>query len=64
MQNPIPKSRQSSIISEEPGDLSEKLKTLTTIIEFNIFCWTFAPVLYLQMSTKGCSRIFVFLFKS
>ena len=26
MQNPIPKSRQSSIISEKPGDLSEKLK--------------------------------------
>ena len=29
MQNPIPKFRKSSIISEKPGYLSEKLKTLT-----------------------------------
>ena len=42
MQNPIPKFRQSSIISEKPGYLFEKLKTPTpswapTTIEFNIF---------------------------
>ena len=30
MQNPIPKLRQSSIISKKPGLLSEKLKTLTS----------------------------------
>ena len=30
MENPIPKLRQSSIISEEPGILSEQLKTLTS----------------------------------
>ena len=30
MQNPIPKFRQGSIISEKPGYLSEKLKTLTS----------------------------------
>ena len=28
MQNPIPKFRQSPIISEKPGYFSEKLKTL------------------------------------
>ena len=28
MQNPIPKLRQTSIISKKPGFLSEKLKTL------------------------------------
>ena len=30
MQNSIPKFRESSIISEKPGYLSEKLKTLTS----------------------------------
>ena len=30
LQNLIPKFRQSSIISEKPGFLSEKLKTLTS----------------------------------
>ena len=30
MQNPIPKLRRTSIISKEPGFLSEKLKTLTS----------------------------------
>ena len=29
MQNPTQKSRQSSIVFEKPGILSEKLKTLT-----------------------------------
>ena len=55
MQNPIPKLRQTSVISKKPGFLSEKLKTLTssTTIEFNIFYWNFAHVFYLLMSTKG-----------
>ena len=30
MQNPIQKFRQSSIVSEKPGILSENLKTLTS----------------------------------
>ena len=30
MQSPIPKLRQASIISEKPGFLSVKLKTLTS----------------------------------
>ena len=30
MQNPIPKFRQNSIISEKPGYFSKKLKTLTS----------------------------------
>ena len=29
-------------------------------IDFNIFCWNFAHVSYLPMSTKGCSRLFLF----
>ena len=58
MQNPIPKLRQTSIISKKPGFLSEKLKTLTSSIEFNtlefnIFCWNFTHVFYLVMSIKG-----------
>ena len=59
MQNPIPKFRQSSIISEKPGYLSEKLKTLISS-KFIIFCWNFAHVSYLTMSTKVCSDFFSF----
>ena len=61
MQNPILKFRQSSIVFETPGFLSEKLKTLTS---FNyhwvqiFFCWNFAHVSYLPMSTKGCWDFF------
>ena len=46
MQNPIPKFRQSSIISEKPHYLSEKLKTLTTS-NYQIFCRRFTHVSYL-----------------
>ena len=62
MENSIPKLRQTSIISEKPGFLTEKLKTwkrAPTAIEFNIFCWNFAHVFYLVMSTKGCVGFFV-----
>ena len=51
MQNPIQKFRQSSIVFEKPGILSENLKTY-------IFCWNFAHVFYLPMSTKGCVGFF------
>ena len=66
MQNRIPKFRQSSIISEKRGHLSEKLKiwrALTTT-EFSIFCWNFAYVSYLTIFTKGCLGFFYILFRS
>ena len=34
-----------------------------TTIEFNTFCWNFAHVFYLVMSTKGCVGFF-YLFRS
>ena len=57
MQNAIQKFRQSSIVFEKPGILSENLKT---ILQFNIFCWNFAHVFYLPMSTKRCVGFFLF----
>ena len=62
MQNPTPKFRQSSIISEKPGYLSEnwKLQQAPTAIKFNIFCWNFAHVAYLTMCTKGFLGLFLF----
>ena len=35
-----------------------------TTITFNIFCWNFAHVSYLTMSTKGCLGFFFILFRS
>ena len=57
MQNPVQKLRQTAIVVEKPGILSEKLKTLTspTTVEYNNFCWNFVHVSSLPMSTKGCS---------
>ena len=62
MQYLIPKLRQICIISKKPGFLSEKLKTLRapSTIGFNNFCWNFAHVLYLVMSTKECVRFLLF----
>ena len=62
MQNPIQKFKQSSIVFEKPGILSENLKTLTSsnYLQFNIFCWNFTHVSYLPMSTKGCLGFFLF----
>ena len=58
MQNPILKFRQSSIISEKPGYLSEKLETLmSSNQEFNIFS-EILHVSDLTVSTKGCLRFF------
>ena len=59
MQNPMKQFRQSSIVFEKPGILSENLKTPTTL-QFNIFCWNFRHVSYLSMSTKGCAGFFLF----
>ena len=35
-----------------------------TTIKFNIFCWNFAHVFVLRISTKWCVRIFFILFRS
>ena len=62
MQKSLPKFKQSSIISEKPGYLSEKLEIwrAPTTTKFNIFCWNFAHVSYLTMFTKVCSGFFKF----
>ena len=52
MQNLIQKFRQSSIVFEKPGILSQKLKTLTSS--------KFAHASYLSISTKWCSEVFLF----
>ena len=66
MQNSILKFRQSSCISEKPGYLPKKFKTLTssTTVEFNIFCGNFPHVSVLRMSTKMCVGFFFILFRS
>ena len=66
MQNPLLKSRHSSCISEKPGYLSEKLRTLMNYnsVEFNIFCWNFVHVSVLRKSTKGCVGFFMFYLDS
>ena len=60
MQNPIQEFRQSSIVFEKPGILSENLRTLTSsnYPVFQFFCWNLAPVSYLPMSTKACVGVF------
>ena len=62
MQNTIQKFRQSSIVFEKPGNLSQNLKTLTSsnYPTVQYFCWNFAHVFYLPVSTKGCVGIFLF----
>ena len=63
MQDNIQKFRQSSTVFEKPGILSEYLKTLTSstypIIQY-FFCWNFAHVFYLPLSTKGCLGFILF----
>ena len=56
MQNPIQKLRQISIVFAKQGILSENLKTLmsSNYPTVQYFCWNFAHVSYLPMSTKGC----------
>ena len=58
MQNAIQKFRQRSIVFEKPGILSENLENLMS--PTYSFCWNFAHVLYLPMSTKGFVGIFLF----
>ena len=62
MQNTIQKFRQSSIVFEKPGIFSENLKTLASsnYPTFQYFCWNFAHVSYVPMSTKRCTGFFLF----
>ena len=61
MQNALPKLRQSPIISEKPGNLSEKLKNWApTTTDFNMLWWNSGHISYLLMSTKVCSGYFLF----
>ena len=64
MQNSLLKFRQSFIIFEKYGYLTGKLKILTApskYLEGNIFCWNFAHLSYLPVSTKGCWGYFYFV---
>ena len=63
MQNPISKLRQTSIISKKPVFCLKNWKRAATTIEFNIFCWYFAHVFYLVMSTKVCAGFFFILLR-
>ena len=62
MQNPIQKFKQSSIVFEKPGILSENLKTLknSNYPTVQYFCWNFAHVSYLPMSAIGCAGFCLF----
>ena len=60
MQNPVQKFRQSSIAFEKPGTFFWILWRAATTLHFNIFCWNFAHVFYLPMSTKECVGFFLF----
>ena len=62
MQNTIQTFRQSFIVFEKPGILSEnwKLWRAPAILQFNFFCWNFAHVFYLPMSTIEDVGFFLF----
>ena len=64
-QNSAQKFRQSSIVFEKPGILSEKLKTLTRFNEhwvyFNILIFLVGILHTFPMSTKRCSGFFSFI---
>ena len=66
MQNHIQKFRQSSIVFEKPGILSEDLKTLTcsNYPTVQYFLLNFAHVSYLRMSTKACLGFFLSFYRS
>ena len=54
--------RQKFIVFKKPGVLSKKMKSLTpTTIESNIFCWNFAYVCHLPISTEGGSDFLKFV---
>ena len=65
MQNTIQKFRQSYTVFQKAGILPENLKTLTSsnFPTVQYFCWKFAHVFYIPMSTKRCVGFF-FSFRS
>ena len=62
MQNPIQTFRQSSIVFEKPGILSENLKTLTSFNYPTVqyFLLKIRPRFLFTMSKKGCVGFFLF----
>ena len=60
--NPIQKFRQSYIVFEKLGILSEiwKFWRAPTTLQFNIFCLNVPHVFYLPVSTKGCAGFFCY----
>ena len=56
------KLRQSSIVFEKPDFCLKIWKhwRAPTTLQFYIFCWTFAHVSYLPMSTTGYAEFFPF----
>ena len=66
MQNPIPKLRQTSIISKKPRFLSEKLKTLTSSNYHRVwyFLLKFCARFLLSNAYKSVCGVFLILFRS
>ena len=62
MENPIQKSRQSSIVFEKPGILSENWKTLTSsnYPAVQYFLLKLSTVSYIPISTKKSAGFFLF----
>ena len=62
MQNPIQKSRQSSIVFEKPGILPGNLRSFTSSSYPTIqyFLLKLSTLYYLPMSIKGCVGFFLF----
>ena len=62
MENAMQTFRQSFVVFEKPGILSENLKTLTGSNYHTVkyFCWNFAHISYLPVSTNGFAGLFLF----
>ena len=62
MENAMQTFRQSFVVFEKPGILSENLKIwrAPTTIQLNIFCWNFAHISYVPVSTHGFAGLFLF----
>ena len=58
MQNITKKFRQSSIVFDKPGILSENLKPLTSSNYPPVQYFLLTHIFYLPMSTKGCVGFF------
>ena len=66
MQNPIPKLRNTSIISKKPGFLSEKFKTLTSSNYHGVkyFLLKFCTRFLLTNVYKAVCGIYIIMFRS